>query len=195
MQRYLVGENHGAATKSCSSATEYILLHHPGECSLHEYLTANNGKLPQKERILFALQISRTLGKMHANGIVHRNLLPSRIYVTKDRYIALIGYENPKALGSSSLTFIRTAYAPPEASFNLNQVSPSFDIYALGMLMFEIWTMTKITSYKLNIQLLESSKAPAPLIALIVKCTDANPQLRCSVHEIVETLEKLYRAS
>lgn len=177
-----------------STNNEYFLLHDPAQCSLHEYLSDHNGKLSQQERFSFMLEIANTIAKMHANGIVHRNLLPSRLFVTSDKHISMIGFENPKIQTSSSYTCIRTVYAPPEASLNPNQVTPFYDIFALGILMYEIWVTTKMTGYKLNMSLLETNNAPAPLIALIVKCTDANPQNRCSIHEIVETLEKMYHS-
>lgn len=170
---------------------QFQLLHGFADFNLHELIL--KGNLTAKERLLLMLELSRTVAKMHANGIVHRNLLPSRIFVTKDLHIALIGFDNPKVLLPASLTFVRTAYAPPEATANPNEFKPSYDTFALGVLTFEIWTMTKLTEYKLNVDLLKH--APPLLKALITQCTDTNPHLRCSIHDIVEVLEKLYRSS
>lgn len=99
----------------------------------------------EPEAIAYALQIGAALRVVHAAGVIHRDLKPSNIMLRADDSIALIdfGLARP-TIGTSDLTApnVRVgspAYMAPE---QVQGVAPDArcDLYALGVLLFELLT-------------------------------------------------------
>jgi WD40 repeat protein/serine/threonine protein kinase len=112
-------------------------------------------RLSTVERLHLFVAVCHAVQHAHQKGIIHRDLKPSNILVTSDDGVPLpkvIDFGIAKATADIQLTdktlftrfelFIGTpAYMSPEqAEFNANDIDTRTDIYALGVLLYELLT-------------------------------------------------------
>src|SRR6186713_1441690 len=92
------------------------------------------GRLPVGDCIRVALDVVGGLARLHERGLVHRDVKPGNIiYVEGRAKLADIGLVTAEG---EKLTFVGTeGYIPPEGPG-----SPSADLYALGMVLYEAVT-------------------------------------------------------
>jgi serine/threonine-protein kinase len=120
-------------------------------CSLEAYL-ASCGKLPRDEALTILTQVGRALDAAHQAGITHRDVKPDNVFVTRDEEgglcVKLLDFGIAKlAEGTSAELAVTTkgmllgtpAYMSPE-QIRGDVVTPRADVYALGVLAFELLT-------------------------------------------------------
>ncbi|MCI0535863.1 MAG: protein kinase [Verrucomicrobiales bacterium] len=92
------------------------------------------GRLPTADCLRLALEVASGLGQLHRHGLVHRDVKPGNIiYVNGRAKLADIGLVTANGEGR---TFVGTeGYIPPEGPG-----SPTADLYALGLVLYEAST-------------------------------------------------------
>jgi serine/threonine-protein kinase len=106
-------------------------------------------KLPPEQAIDFAVQILSGLEAAHAIRVVHRDLKPDNVFVTptpSGPLLKLIDFGIAKlreGAGGRGLTRAGVImgtpeYMPPEQLYTANEVDERADIYALGVILFEM---------------------------------------------------------
>jgi eukaryotic-like serine/threonine-protein kinase len=109
------------------------------------------GPLPVAEAIGFVLQAAKPLGQMHAQGIVHRDVKPSNLFLARDadghEVIKLLdfgvaAFQRPVAR-DSSLTLTEAMvgtprYMAPEQVQSSRSVDARADVWALGITLYEM---------------------------------------------------------
>ncbi|MHC4503852.1 MAG: protein kinase domain-containing protein, partial [Planctomycetota bacterium] len=105
------------------------------------------GKLPEAEAIGIATQMTMALEHAHHNGLVHRDVKPANIMVTRDRKALLLdlGLARPTSQEDVRLTqsgaFVGSAsYASPEQARGSDEVDIRSDIYSLGATVYHVVT-------------------------------------------------------
>ncbi len=101
------------------------------------------GPLPWLEVVNIGIQICDALHFAHERGIVHRDLKPSNLMVTKDGRLKLTDFGIAKDLDATALTGTgRTlgtaAYMAPEQIRGTPEISHKTDLYALGVLLYQL---------------------------------------------------------
>jgi serine/threonine protein kinase len=108
-----------------------------------EHLDAycDSRKLGIEERLRLFLHVCDAVAYAHRNLIVHLDLKPSNVLVSKDGTIKLLDFGTSKLIQTDSLfttTVMATpAYASPEQLRN-EPVTTACDVYTLGAILFEL---------------------------------------------------------
>jgi tetratricopeptide (TPR) repeat protein len=106
-------------------------------------------RAPLTERMRLFVQVCEAVAYAHRNLIVHRDLKPANILVTAQGQIKLLDFGIAKLLDVDRPELTQTAAAPltpltaaPEQLLGL-PITTATDIYALGLLLFELLTDTQ----------------------------------------------------
>ncbi|WP_375770371.1 serine/threonine protein kinase [Archangium gephyra] len=129
---------------------QYIIMEYLEGVALDAHLT-EKGRLPVSEALDILDEVLSALGAAHGAGVVHRDLKPSNIFLVKQpdgsRYVKLLDF----GLAKMGLPTGRTAqtrtdmvvgtpeYMAPEQARG-QPVGPMTDLYALGVVAFEMVT-------------------------------------------------------
>jgi serine/threonine-protein kinase len=110
-----------------------------------EKVINERGALPWREVVDLGIQICDALHYAHERGIVHRDLKPSNLMLTADGKVKLTDFGIAKDLDATALTATgRTlgtaAYMAPEQIRGTPAISHKTDLYALGIVLFQLLT-------------------------------------------------------
>jgi hypothetical protein len=166
-----------------------------------------DGALPAADAIAIARQICAGLREAHAHGIVHRDLKPANIMIDGSGVAKIMDFgiaRRAQENDHSTTTIAGTPeYMAPE-QIELSAMGPRTDIYALGLLLYEMVTGTRAFTGDSAIavavkQLRESPRRPSEIVAsippgfeaVILKCLRKNAESRFqSVDELDAALSK-----
>src|SRR5713226_10498750 len=169
------------------------------------------GALPVNQAFEIALQICAGLREAHAQGIVHRDLKPANIMLDRKGAVKIMDFGVARLIegnGPMTGTIVGTpAYMAPEQA-ELKPVGPCTDIYALGLVLYEMITGSPAFHGDSPVavalkQIREYPKRPReivpklshPVEAAILKCLQKDPAKRFqSVNELGAALERAVKA-
>ncbi|HKV03244.1 MAG TPA: serine/threonine-protein kinase, partial [Ktedonobacteraceae bacterium] len=121
----------------------YLVMPYIQQGTLSERLKTR-GSLSQEAAGILLAQIASALQYAHDRGILHRDIKPSNILLRADDYAYVADFGIAKAVDEASgLTQTGSVIGTPEymAPELLEQpASPSSDIYALGILLYQMLT-------------------------------------------------------
>jgi tRNA A-37 threonylcarbamoyl transferase component Bud32 len=123
-------------------AMEYIEGH-----SL-DYQLAKQGRFSWEKVIELAKQVCAALQFAHDSGIIHRDLKPSNLMVDRNGTLKLTDFGIAKdndmsGLTSANSTVGTAAYMSPEQCRGERDLTPKSDLYALGVVLYELLTGRK----------------------------------------------------
>jgi tRNA A-37 threonylcarbamoyl transferase component Bud32 len=125
--------------------TAYIVMQLVEGPTLRRMLDAR-GALPVGEAADIASQVAEALDHAHRHGLVHRDIKPANVLIPPDGQVKVTDFGIAKAAGDEDLTstgaVIGTArYLAPE-QVNGDAVDGRADVYALGLILYEMLTAT-----------------------------------------------------
>lgn len=109
--------------------------------TLKDYI-AENGRLPMDKAIDFSIQIASGLEAAHESHVIHRDIKPQNIIVSKNGNLKITDFGIAKAASSNTLTsgaMGSVHYISPEQARGGYSDERS-DIYSLGITMYEMVT-------------------------------------------------------
>ena len=121
----------------------YIVMEHMDGGSLEDLLQqAESHRLAIEQGLRLADQVCQALEHAHERGIIHRDVKPGNIWLTRDGTAKLGDFGLAVALDRSRLTregmmVGTTSYMPPEQALG-GDVTPRSDLYAFGCLLYEM---------------------------------------------------------
>ncbi len=104
------------------------------------------GTLPLDETIRLVEQVASALDYAHSRGVIHRDIKPSNMMLDRNGWVYLTDFGLARGTGGGGgLTLAGTVmgtpeYMSPEQAQGLPNVGPPTDIYALGVVVYEMLT-------------------------------------------------------
>ena len=165
------------------------------------------GKLDIREALNISVQIASGLSAAHENRIIHRDIKPQNIIMSRDGKVKVTDFGIAKVADSTTVTTTAAGtvhYISPEQARSGYSDERS-DIYSLGITMYEMVTgrvpfegETNVAVALMHIQSeitpprqLEPS-IPVSFEKIILKCTQKKPERRyASARELIADLRKV----
>jgi serine/threonine-protein kinase len=127
-----------------SGETYYIVMEFIEGTDLRAYLK-RQGRLTNERAIVIAHDVALGLGAAHKRGIVHRDVKPQNILLNDEGLVKLTDFgiasvykeADAERLTTTGMTLGTVQYYAPEQAQG-EVVTPSADIYALGIVMYEM---------------------------------------------------------
>ena len=158
-------------------------------------LINQNGHLDWKVAVPIVIQVGLALDYAHQNGIVHRDIKPQNILISRDKIAKITDFGIARATSSTTITMAGGAmgsvhYFSPEQARGGN-VGPASDVYSLGVTLFEMITgrvpFDGDSNVAIAVKHLQETPPvasslmpgiPAGLDAIINKCMQKSPDKR-----------------
>ena len=121
----------------------YIVMELVEGITLKKYIE-KKGKIPYKEAVSIAIQVAKGMQAAHSHHIVHRDIKPQNIIISRDGKVKVTDFGIAKAASSSTITSSTMGsvhYISPEQARGGYSDERS-DIYSFGITLFEMLTGT-----------------------------------------------------
>ena len=123
--------------------TAYIVMEYLDGETLTEFLD-KVGVLQEEEAVQMLMPIMNSLQTVHEIGLLHRDIAPDNIFLTRDGGVKLIDFGASRFATTShsrSLTaIIKPGYSPEEQYRSRGDQGPHTDVYALGATLYRMIT-------------------------------------------------------
>ena len=187
------------------SGTYYIVMELVEGITLKQYIE-KKARLSVKEAISIAIQVSMGIEAAHRNHIIHRDIKPQNIMISKDGKVKVTDFGIAKAVTSNTITsnvMGSVHYTSPEQARGGYSDEKS-DIYSLGITMFEMLTgrvpFNGETTVAIAIKHIQEPmpspreyipEIPISVEQIVFKCTQKSPDRRYqSMAELIEDLKR-----
>ena len=184
----------------------YIVMELIEGITLKKYIE-KRGKLPFKEAVSIAIQVANGLDAAHKHHIVHRDIKPQNIIISKEGKVKVTDFGIAKVASSSTINSSSTMgsvhYISPEQARGGYSDERS-DIYSLGITIFEMLTGTVPfdgdSTVAVAVQHIQdeipapstvAADIPVSIDKIVLKCTQKKPDRRYqSAAELITDLKK-----
>jgi len=172
-------------------------------------IISEQGSLPIKEVVTLATKLSSALAAAHGHNILHRDIKPGNILVDDGGEPYLADFGLARLIGERGLTrhgvFVGTPhYASPE-QVTLDPLDERSDIYALGLVIFEMATGRRPFEAETVAEILAMQRSTPPpdpttispaipdeLAAITLGCLAKDPEDRiANAKELEEALRRI----
>ncbi len=193
---YDVGEENGIY---------YIVMELVEGITLKKYIE-KKARLSYKEAVSIAIQVSMGIEAAHNNHIIHRDIKPQNIIISKEGKVKVTDFGIAKAATSNTITsnvMGSVHYTSPEQARGGYSDEKS-DIYSLGITLFEMLTgrvpFNGETTVAIAIKHIQEEmvspkefvpEIPTSVESIVLKCCQKSPDRRYqSVQELIADLKQ-----
>ena len=193
---YDVGEENGI---------NYFVMELVEGITLKKYIE-KKARLSYKEAVSIAIQVSMGIEAAHNNHIIHRDIKPQNIIISKEGKVKVTDFGIAKAATSNTITsnvMGSVHYTSPEQARGGYSDEKS-DIYSLGITMFEMLTgrvpFNGETTVAIAIKHIQEpmtspkefvSEIPTSVEQIVLKCCQKSPDRRYqSMGELIDDLKQ-----
>lgn len=123
--------------------THYIVMEFIDGITLKEYIS-QRGVLPWNEAVNIGIQICSAIEQAHKNFIVHRDIKPHNILITKEGIAKVTDFGIARAVTSATITMVGSTigsvhyFSPEQARGGFTDEKS--DLYSLGITLYEMVT-------------------------------------------------------
>jgi serine/threonine protein kinase len=145
--------------------------------SLDAWMARSGEVLPVGDVLAVADQVLDTLSAFHAVNVIHRDIKPGNLFITKSGVVKVLDFglarlRDPRISGSPTATGIvlgTASYMPPEqAQGKTDEIDARSDIFAVGAVMFRALTGRAIHEGKTPTdRLFQAMKDRAPSLGVV----------------------------
>jgi len=184
----------------------YMVMEYLEGGTLKTYIRKNPGVL-RRHLVTVWLQVCEGMRYAHANGIIHRDIKPTNVMITRDRRVKILDFGLAKAVTDVNQTqqlWGTPSFMAPEL-FQGDRAGFQTDIYGLGATFYMVATGKKPFTDKDLGRKFSGDGLPSPphrvdprvpreISAVIQRCMYVNPEDRFqSVEELMRELKGLER--
>lgn len=184
----------------------YIVMELIEGITLKSYI-AQKRRLDVKEAVSISIQVAQGIAAAHSRNIVHRDIKPQNIIISKDGKVKVADFGIARAATSQTITVSAVGsvhYISPEQARGGYSDARS-DIYSFGITMYEMVTgrvpfegdnTVTVALAHLEEPITRPSvynpQIPVSLENIILKCTEKKPENRYrSVEEVIADLRRV----
>lgn len=183
----------------------YIVMELVEGITLKKYIE-KKGRIPYKEAVSIAIQVAKGIEAAHSHHIVHRDIKPQNIMISREGKVKVTDFGIAKAASSTTITSTAMGsvhYISPEQARG-GYTDERTDIYSFGITLYEMLTGTVPfdgdTTVAVAVQHIQQQiQPPSAIVAgipkcvddIVIKCTQKKVDFRYqSATEVIEDLKK-----
>ncbi len=127
-----------------SNGTAYFVMNFIEGLTVKDYLESMGGKLPVDQAEGIIMPVLDALKEVHAVNVLHRDISPDNIFITKKGQVILVDFGAARQAisekGHSLSIILKPGYAPEEQYRSKGNQGPWTDIYAVAATMYHLVT-------------------------------------------------------
>jgi len=128
------------AEQDRDSGVFFIVMEYVEGESLADLLT-REGSVPEAQAVAWAMQISSAVAYAHKHNVIHRDLRPSNVLLTKEKVAKVVDFSISRLLGSESYASTKIGSPPYMAPEQFQgRATYASDVYSMGVMMYEMVT-------------------------------------------------------
>ncbi len=170
----------------------YIIMEYVDGVTLKKYIKIN-GRLPVKEATSIAIQVVQGMEAAHNAGIVHRDIKPQNILISREGKIKVTDFGIARTASANTLSsdvLGSAQYISPEQARS-DVIDTRSDIYSFGIVFYEMLTgeLPFSGDSPVNVALMHIqeqvplvntivSQIPSSVVKIVEKCTQKKPDKR-----------------
>ncbi len=166
----------------------YIVMEFVDGVNLRDLL--RDGKLAPKQALAIVPPICEALQYAHDKGIVHRDIKPENLLLDRDGRIKIADFGIAALVGAGGEAAGTPPYMAPEQAGTAAEIDHRADIYALGVVLYEMLTGERPT--KDVVAPSRKVQLDVRIDEMVLKALDKTPELRYQTagefRRVVETL-------
>ena len=143
------------------------------------------GPLDQAETLSYISQVLSALACAHENGVIHRDITPTNIFITPEGTAKLAGFALAKSTADPKLTQVGVVlgslhYMSPEQVKGVGATDVRSDLYSVGVVLYECLTGKKPFDSQSQFEIMAAhvTQAPKPPI-------DIDPRISPELNAVV----------
>jgi serine/threonine protein kinase len=127
-----------------ANKTAYIVMEYVDGVTLKEFVKRKGGRIAATEAIEIMTPVMDALREVHDVGMLHRDVSPDNIYITKSKQVKLLDFGASRHLlgdASRSMSVIlKPGFAPSEQYSSRGKQGPWTDVYAVAATFYTVVT-------------------------------------------------------
>ena len=185
--------------------TKYLVMEYVRGSTLRAVLDAQ-APLSSVRAVRIARQIAVALDEIHARGIVHRDLKPRNVMLSGEDFVKVVDFglsrlehqrdsiqddesqdEGAARITGTGVVFGTVDYMAPEAAFGMELIDARADLFALGVILFEMLAGKHPYDGTTNLEVWTKIRnEPVPRFRDRAPEVDVDPRLERVVRKLLE---------
>ena len=134
--------------KGSISGRYYFVMEYIDGASLREVIDSE--RIPLKRKLEMIVEVCKALDYAHKNGVIHRDIKPTNILIDRQGNALVADFGIAQIIGTpegemtaSDVIMGTLSYMSPEQKVSSTNVDQTTDIYAMGIILYEILVRKK----------------------------------------------------